>query len=172
MSESKKQKPRVTPRTTKTDPPISQQTTSTRSRDNINVNTSIRTEKKEPLIPQQTAPLCSKDNVDIDGYVINAATEILPDDTPSATQPMASVNTTNVLPTTIVSLTTPNTPNLNNSTQNKNSKNCIWKSSDNYRLCTQPFTLQKEQKEHDWLFHAGTTNRCNYNTICTLLLQK
>lgn len=140
MSESKKQKPRVTPRTTKTDPPISQQTTSTRSRDNINVNTSIRTEKKEPLI---------QDNVDIDGYVVNAATEILPDDTPSATQPMASVNTTNVLPTTIASLTTPNTPNLNNSTQNKNSKNCIWKSSDNYRLCTQSFTLQKKQKEHD-----------------------
>ena len=95
---------------------------STRSRDNINVTTSIRTDKKEPLIPQQTAPLCSKDNVDIDTNVINAATEILPDDTPSVTQPMASVNTTNILPATIVSLTTPNTPNLNNCAQNKTPK--------------------------------------------------
>ena len=96
MSESRKQKPLITPRTRKTDPTISQQTTSTRSRDNINVNTSIRTDKKEPLIPQQTAPLCSKDNMDIDTNVINAATEILSDDTPSVTQPMASVNTTNI----------------------------------------------------------------------------
>ena len=88
----------------------------------MNVNTSIRTDKKEPLIPQQTAPLCSKDNVDIDTNVINAATEILPDDTPSATQPMASVNTTNILPTTIAFLTTPNTPNLNNCAQNKTPK--------------------------------------------------
>ena len=46
----------------------------------MNVDTSIRKDKKEPLIPQQTAPLCSKDNVDIDTNVINAATEIVPDD--------------------------------------------------------------------------------------------
>lgn len=32
---------------------------------------------------------------------------------------MASINTTNILPTTIVSLTTPNTPNLNNCAQKK-----------------------------------------------------
>ena len=60
--------------------------------------------------------------MDIDTNVINAATKILPDDTPSVTQPMPSVNTTNILPATIVSLTTPNTPNLNNCAQNKTPK--------------------------------------------------
>ena len=114
MSESRKQKPLINPRTRKTDPPISQQTTSTRSRDNSHKRQYKYTNRQE----RATNPSADR-TVDIDTNVINAATEILPDDTPSATQPMASVNTTNILPTTIVSLTTPNTPNLNNCAQKK-----------------------------------------------------
>ena len=114
MSESRKQKPLINPRTRKTDPPISQQTTSTRSRDNSHKRQYKYTNRQE----RATNPSADR-TVDIDKNVINAATEILPDDTPSATQPMASVNTTNILPTTIVSLTTPNTPNLNNCAQKK-----------------------------------------------------
>ena len=114
MSESRKQKPLINPRTRKTDPPISQQTTSTRSRDNSHKRQYKYTNRQE----RATNPSADR-TVDIDTNVINAATEILPDDTPSATQPMASVNTTNILPTTIVSLTTPNTLNLNNCAQKK-----------------------------------------------------